>query len=320
MKSLELVQRRVARRLFLALLFLLTTANGQPVDDALAADNADTKVIYDQRQSGKYNIRINIKDVAIIEMDNSGFGDENISEEDYGYYDEEDLTVKPLNFTKPPKATTPHEVISTTASQQVTSPTTQATLLPTKLEESLSAHSTPIATTISQHNYNTHLLMDSMASQATPDVTTQESSGMSSRLLPSLHTTQKLLEPRTHYTIISSLSTAQPTAPKPSLASPISVQAELPKISGAQAKNSKTSFVLKSQNNQNFVNKFGMLQTPRSPLYPPAKGYGLRCRTHQYRDLSGGCRNKRSSSFLKKLLSIIATFPFKHAAKDEPSE
>lgn len=75
MKSLELVQRQVAGGVFLALLLLRTTASGQPVNDELSADNTDAKVIYDQRQSGKYNIRINIKDVAIIEMDNSGFGD-----------------------------------------------------------------------------------------------------------------------------------------------------------------------------------------------------------------------------------------------------
>lgn len=75
MKSLELVQRQVAGGVFLALLLLRTTASGQPVNDELSADNADAKLIYDQRQSGKYNIRINIKDVAIIEMDNSGFGD-----------------------------------------------------------------------------------------------------------------------------------------------------------------------------------------------------------------------------------------------------
>nr|XP_036222669.1 uncharacterized protein LOC106623691 [Bactrocera oleae] len=306
MKSLELVQRQVAGGVFLALLLLRTTASGQPVNDELSADNTDAKVIYDQRQSGKYNIRINIKDVAIIEMDNSGFGDENFGEEDY-YYDEEDLTVKPLNFTKPPKVTTSHEAICSTASQQVvTTPSTQTTLLPTKLEESTNMNSTPIATTMNQTNYNTNLL--TAASQATLSDTTQESIATSSRLL---HSTKSVSKPRSHNRIISRLSTAHPITLKPSLISPIAVQEESPKFSGT---------LLKAQNHhQNFVNKFSMLQTPRSSLYPPVKGYGQRCRTHQYRDVNGGCRNKRSSSFLKKLLSIIATFPLE-LAKDTPNE
>lgn len=303
MKSLELVQHQVAGRLFLALLLLLTTTSGQPVNDELFADNADAKVIYDQRQSGKYNIRINIKDVAIIEMDNSGFGDvsiaavlwqniiitccfmmqENFGEEDY-YYDEEDLTVKPLNFTKPPKVTTSHEVISTTTPQQ-------ATLLPTKFEEFISPHSTPIATTMYQQtNYNTNLLTDAMASQATSSETAPESIATSARLLASFQSTPSVFEPRSHNTIISRLSTAHPITLKPRLTSPISVQKELPRISGSVLKAHKL--------NHNFVNKFSIVQTPRSPLYTPAKGYGQRCRTHQYRDVNGSCNNKRSSSFL----------------------
>ncbi|XP_039952669.1 uncharacterized protein LOC120769630 [Bactrocera tryoni] len=312
MKSLELVQRRFAGGVFLALLLLCAPASGQPVNDELSADNADAKVIYDQRQSGKYNIRINIKDVAIIEMDNSGFGDENFGEEDY-YYDEEDLTVKPLNFTKPPKVTTSHEALCSAESQQVTSAPTQATLLPTKLEESTNMYSTPIATSVYPTNYNNNTMVtDTMSSQATPSQTTQESSDTSFRLLPSLHLNQAVSEPRSRNSIISRLSTARPVSEsmKPSIISPIAVQ-ESPKFSGALPN--------AQRRHHNFVNKYSMLQTPRSPLYPLAKGYGQRCRTHQYRDVNGGCRNKRSSSFLKKLLSIIATFP-RELVKDAPDE
>uniref|UniRef100_A0A0K8UMU8 Uncharacterized protein n=2 Tax=Bactrocera latifrons TaxID=174628 RepID=A0A0K8UMU8_BACLA len=312
MKSLELVQRRfVAGGVFLALLLLRAPASGQPVNDELSANNAEAKVIYDQRQSGKYNIRINIKDVAIIEMDNSGFGDENFGEEDY-YYDEEDLTVKPLNFTKPPKVTTSHEALCSAESQQVTSSPTQATLLPTKLEESTNTHSTTIATSVYQPNYNTNILTDTMSSQATPSQTTPESIGTSFRLLPSLQLTQSVSEPRSHHSIISRLSTARPISEsmKPTLISPIAVQ-ESPKFAGSLPNAQKR--------HHNFVNKYSMPQTPISPLYPLAKGYGQRCRTHQYRDVNGGCRNKRSSSFLKKLLSIIATFP-RELVKDVPDE
>ncbi|XP_011199962.2 uncharacterized protein LOC105223803 [Bactrocera dorsalis] len=312
MKSLELVQRRcVAAGVFLALLLLRAPASGQPVNDELSADNADAKVIYDQRQSGKYNIRINIKDVAIIEIDNSGFGDENFGEEDY-YYDEEDLTVKPLNFTKPPKVTTSHEALCPAESQQVTSASIQATLLPTKLEEATNTHSTPIATSAYPSNYNTNILTDTMSSQATPNQTTLKSTGTSFSRLPSLHLTQAMSEPRSHNSLISRLSTARPISEsmKPSLISPIAVQESL-KFSGNLPNVQKR--------HHNFVNKYSMLQTPRSPLYPLAKGYGQRCRAHQYRDVNGGCRNKRSSSFLKKLLSIIATFP-RELVEDAPDE
>ncbi|XP_058824812.1 uncharacterized protein LOC131685240 isoform X2 [Topomyia yanbarensis] len=68
---------------------------------------------YDQRQTGKYNIHVNIKDVKIISVDgekfDGEFGDDTIY--DYGDYDYDPshLTVNPLPIfggTKPPKSTT----------------------------------------------------------------------------------------------------------------------------------------------------------------------------------------------------------------------
>ncbi|XP_031624764.1 uncharacterized protein LOC116341685 isoform X2 [Contarinia nasturtii] len=51
---------------------------------------------YDQKQSGKYNIHLNIKDVAIIALDAGHIdGDVGDSGEDY-YYDIDDFTVKPI--------------------------------------------------------------------------------------------------------------------------------------------------------------------------------------------------------------------------------
>lgn len=53
---------------------------------------------YDQKQSGKYNIHLNIKDVAIIALDaghlDSGVGD--FAEDYYEDYDLSDFTVKPI--------------------------------------------------------------------------------------------------------------------------------------------------------------------------------------------------------------------------------
>lgn len=53
---------------------------------------------YDQKQSGKYNIHVNIKDVAIIALDgdrtNSGVGD--FGDDYYEDYDDSDFTVNPI--------------------------------------------------------------------------------------------------------------------------------------------------------------------------------------------------------------------------------
>lgn len=67
---------------------------------------------YDQKQSGKYNIHVNIKDVAIIALDgdrmNSGVGD--FGDDYYEDYDLSDLTVNPifglLGSDKPSSTTT----------------------------------------------------------------------------------------------------------------------------------------------------------------------------------------------------------------------
>ncbi|XP_058453735.1 uncharacterized protein LOC131431844 isoform X2 [Malaya genurostris] len=86
---------------------------------------------YDQRQTGKYNIHVNIKDVKIISVDgdkfDGEFGDDTIY--DYGDYDYDPshLTVNPLPIfggsTKPPKSTTKAPV-SITSTKPTTSKTT----------------------------------------------------------------------------------------------------------------------------------------------------------------------------------------------------
>lgn len=54
---------------------------------------------YDQKQSGKYNIHLNIKDVAIIALDSGNTdsgGDSDFGEDYYVDYDLSDFTVKPV--------------------------------------------------------------------------------------------------------------------------------------------------------------------------------------------------------------------------------
>ncbi|XP_055849431.1 uncharacterized protein LOC129914278 [Episyrphus balteatus] len=100
----------------------------------------ETHSLYDQRQTGKYNIHISLRDVSIIELDRNEFSDETINNGDEYYYDDEDLTIKPIsNFIsttiKTPQITVNNslksEIVENPHSQQVEkkseSPHTQLT-------------------------------------------------------------------------------------------------------------------------------------------------------------------------------------------------
>uniref|UniRef100_A0A1A9WUU9 Uncharacterized protein n=1 Tax=Glossina brevipalpis TaxID=37001 RepID=A0A1A9WUU9_9MUSC len=103
----------VCRILAFSLAKPLPDDEAEPVKDESTVNG---RVLYDQRQSGKYNIHIIIKDVAIIEMDQNEIV-ENNDDGDY-YYDEEDLTVKPLalnlNTNKPTATISTTEAVTTT--------------------------------------------------------------------------------------------------------------------------------------------------------------------------------------------------------------
>ncbi|XP_004518549.2 uncharacterized protein LOC101459690 [Ceratitis capitata] len=310
MKSLELVQWRVAGGLYLALLLFLLkakAANGQPVDDELSANNADAKVSYDQRQNGKYNIRINIKDVAIIEMDGNGFGDENFSDDDY-YYDEEDLTVKPLKLTTPSKVTSTNVETSTANSPPTASTsTTQATSTPMRLEELIHTSSILPATSADQSSSNQ--LSNIGPWQAIARETTVESTAASatseprfnyspaSRLISAL---EMKLRPKISWDSRKTAFTPTSYYPKHS-----SVEENWPRLSTpSEALNKEALLTSSPHYNEYKVSPFGI------PQIKKPRGRFPHCRTNQYRDVNGSCRNKRSASFLKKLFNIIATIPF----------
>lgn len=70
---------------FLILAILIGSITGNPIN-----------ATYDQRQNGKVNVHISIKDVAIILQSDSALGgDDDINYEDYADYDYDHLTVKP---------------------------------------------------------------------------------------------------------------------------------------------------------------------------------------------------------------------------------
>ncbi|XP_058056648.1 nuclear pore complex protein DDB_G0274915 [Anopheles bellator] len=93
---------------------------------------------YDQRQNGKYNIHVNIKDVKIIAVDGENLegnlGDDTVY--DYGDYDYDPahLTISPLpifgsgsvSITKPPKSTTKAPFTTTTTTTTTKQPNAQS--------------------------------------------------------------------------------------------------------------------------------------------------------------------------------------------------
>ncbi|KAH8279106.1 hypothetical protein KR026_001837 [Drosophila bipectinata] len=90
------------------------------------------RVVFDQRQSGKYNIHVSIKDVAIIEVGQNGLAEESYNDEEDYYYDDSALTVKPIKLsTEASTSSTSSSSTTTTSSTtagappaEITSPTT----------------------------------------------------------------------------------------------------------------------------------------------------------------------------------------------------
>ncbi|KAL5280450.1 hypothetical protein ACFFRR_004431 [Megaselia abdita] len=112
----------LTERVILVVVFLWSSTAGNPLKSDDDSDKNLTQVVYDQRQSGKYNIHLSIKDVAIIEMAENDFLEENIADDPAGdyYYDEADLTVKPwlFPFTQKPASNSTSETskVNATAS------------------------------------------------------------------------------------------------------------------------------------------------------------------------------------------------------------
>ncbi|XP_068147967.1 uncharacterized transmembrane protein DDB_G0282483 [Drosophila tropicalis] len=123
-----------------------------PAASAGAATTTADRVLYDQRQSGKYNIHVSIKDVAIIEVDQNEIVDEAYDDEDDYYYDDSALTIKPIKFTtETTESTTPRETttrttatISSSSDKPLTTtvqPEIGVTLTPTSIPFNLTAYS-----------------------------------------------------------------------------------------------------------------------------------------------------------------------------------
>ncbi|XP_017051070.1 uncharacterized protein LOC108094810 isoform X2 [Drosophila ficusphila] len=140
------------------LLILLTlTAFGLvqtlPIDEVempATSEGPDSagRVVFDQRQTGRFNIHVSIKDVAIIEVGQNGLAEETYNDEEDYYYDDSALTVKPIKLTTAASTTTtsttsvaapPESTISTVASSTVATTTASDSQLNSSFSSNLLA-------------------------------------------------------------------------------------------------------------------------------------------------------------------------------------
>ncbi|EDW74818.1 uncharacterized protein Dwil_GK15697 [Drosophila willistoni] len=139
---------------------LVVGIDGQPIIEhdeeppAAATTQAD-RVLYDQRQSGKYNIHVSIKDVAIIEVDQNEIVDEAYDDEDDYYYDDSALTIKPIKFTtETTESTTPPTKTTATISSSSEKPVI------TTIQPEIGITLTPTSSPFNLTAYSANLLAD----------------------------------------------------------------------------------------------------------------------------------------------------------------
>ncbi|XP_050743420.1 uncharacterized protein LOC108026578 isoform X2 [Drosophila biarmipes] len=131
-----------------------------PIEEAEAPATSEApdsgRVVFDQRQTGRFNIHVSIKDVAIIEVGQNGLAEETYNDEEDYYYDDSALTVKPIKLT-------------TEASSSTTTSTTSVAAQP---ESPVSTVATTTVATTSDPKLNTsfssNLLADIAASVSKP--------------------------------------------------------------------------------------------------------------------------------------------------------
>ncbi|XP_039480762.1 uncharacterized protein LOC120444862 [Drosophila santomea] len=123
-----------------------------PIEEAETPTNGEVpdagQVVFDQRQTGKFNIHVSIKDVAIIEVGKNGLAEETYNDEEDYYYDDSALTVKPIRLTTGSSSST----------------TTTSTTLATLPESTVSTVATTTEATQSNVNLSSNPLADITAS------------------------------------------------------------------------------------------------------------------------------------------------------------
>ncbi|KAM8713752.1 hypothetical protein ACLKA7_013992 [Drosophila subpalustris] len=256
--------------------------NVEPVPEDDNNNNMESgRVLYDQRQTGKYNIHVSIKDVAIIEVDQNELADEsyNAEDDDY-YYDDSALTIKPIKFT--------------TEASPTTTTTTTKTTLTTTATPSTTTEPSVAATVATGSAYSAQLLADIADTQRQKPKTNNliimdTPAESSTTLMPKwLHARSKDEPITTTTTTASSRSSNIEYTPSQGHDSPI--------------------FKVKVQRAANPTASSSSSSNPTSNPSPAETS--TRCRTHQFRDAQGKCRTKRSGSILRKLFSMLVSLPF----------
>ncbi|XP_017958825.1 cell wall protein DAN4 isoform X2 [Drosophila navojoa] len=264
-----------------------------------ADENESSRALYDQRQTGKYNIHVSIKDVAIIEVDQNELADESYNEEydDY-YYDDSALTIKPIKFTTE-ASTTP-----STAAAATTTTTTAATP-PTASSAATSAatSSTPTAA------QPTTVAPTAAAATSIPTPSSNMSS-YSAQLLADIAATQRL-RPKASNLIIMETPIGGPSTLLPkwlharSKDEPLTTTTSRTPISAAATASAYPSHIEYTPGRGHDSPIFKVKVQRAAPLETPT-----RCRAHQFRDAQGKCRSKRNSGSILKLFSMLVSLPF----------
>ncbi|XP_041563362.1 cell wall integrity and stress response component 3 isoform X2 [Drosophila elegans] len=240
-----------------------------PIDEAETPATSDVpdsgRVVFDQRQTGRFNIHVSIKDVAIIEVGQNGLAEETYNDEEDYYYDDSALTVKPIKLTTEASTTTS----TTTSTTSVAAPpeSTATTVSPVA---SSTASPSAVISTAGDANLNTsfssNLLADIAASLSKPR------SRLNNLMIvetPIGGTAKPLHHPHLHarskdVPIMAAAATATAAITPPTL--PESIEYTPPKGHNSPI------FKVKVQ---------------RSSM--PATKKPTRCRNHQVRDAQGKC-------------------------------
>ncbi|KAH8402467.1 hypothetical protein KR009_012210 [Drosophila setifemur] len=106
-----------------------------PIDEAETTSTSEMpdagRVVFDQRQTGRFNIHVSIKDVAIIEVGQNGLAEESYNDEEDYYYDDSALTVKPIKLTTEPSSSTTTNTAATASPPPSAPPLPETTLAAT---------------------------------------------------------------------------------------------------------------------------------------------------------------------------------------------
>ncbi|KAH8347866.1 hypothetical protein KR084_001878 [Drosophila pseudotakahashii] len=238
------------------------------------------RVVFDQRQTGRFNIHVSIKDVAIIEVGQNGLAEETYNDEEDYYYDDSALTVKPIRLT------------TEASSSTTTTPTTTSTTSVAAPPESTVA----TVATASDAKLNT-----SFSSNLLADIAASISS-----------------KPKSWLNNLMIVETPIGGTTKPQHHHPLHGRSkDIPIMAAAAAASSITPPTLpesieytppKGHNSPIFK-----VKVQRSSM--PATKKPARCRNHQVRDAQGRC----SDSIYRKLYSMLMgmNFPFLAAANAE---